>query len=330
MDSQNQVHPTPNATHDPFVVFTICANNFLASAKTLYHSLLSHHRDLQFHLILCDEPDPTLNDELPFDVTDLYQLGIPNLSSMIERYNITELNTALKPFAFLWLAMRYPNMMVYYFDPDILVMSPLEELINLTQDHNVNCVLTPHLLEPAEFAEIDDNRILAYGTFNLGFLGIRITHTTLRVLSWWSRRLEERCVIDTQRQLFVDQRWADLFPSFIEGTTVLRHPGYNVAYWNLAQRSLSLTRHTDGQLRWSVNGAPLRFFHFSGSVLRQPLMFSRHSTQFTLGQDDNLDRLYHYYVDLVNHNGLSRYQNIPYAFSWSGIAGLNEHTPSPT
>ena len=81
---------------------------------------------------------------------------------MVEHYNITELNTAIKPFGFLALFDRHPGAAVAYFDPDILVASRLEEFEAVLRD-GADCVLTPHLCEPAEFAEMDDGKMLQYG-----------------------------------------------------------------------------------------------------------------------------------------------------------------------
>jgi hypothetical protein len=311
------------------IAFTICSKNFLASAKTLHQSLMEHHPGSTFYVFLCDDASDISADELPFKLIELNDLGVVNIDTMINRYNITELNTSLKPFAFLWLATLYPNEMLFYFDPDILVVSAMDEILSLRADSTVNCILTPHLLEPAEFAEMSEYRILEYGTFNFGFVALRATSETMRIMSWWSRRLEERCVIDTAHQLFVDQRWGDLFPSFVGGTAILRHPGYNVAYWNLSQRRLDFQPSRDGRLHWIVNTEPLRFFHFSGSVLGYPGIFSRHSSQFVLGTNEHLDRLFRHYVDLVDDNGRNYYSTLPYSFSWGGIEGRNEHTPSP-
>ena len=81
------------------------------------------------------------------------------------------------------------------------------------------------------------------------------------------------CVIDPAAGLYLDQRWADLFPALIDRTRILRHPGYDVAYWNLEQRRL---RHLDG--RWLVNGVPLRTFYFSGIGVEDATISASHST----------------------------------------------------
>ena len=161
------------------------------------------------------------------------------------------------------------------------------------------------------------------GAYNLGFLALRSTPEVQRICRWWGRRLQTECLIDLNRGLFVDQKWADLFPSFIEKTHILRHPGYNVAYWNLSQRRVTFERDA-----WLVNGLPLRFFHFSGSVISAPSVFSRHSSFYVKGGLRALDRLFEDYCALVRQNGLTHYQReYPFSFNWSGPTGKNEHTP---
>jgi hypothetical protein len=59
--------------------------------------------------------------------------------------------------------------------------------------------------------------------------------------------------------LFVDQRWCDHVPALFDRVKVVRDPGYNVASWNLSTRTVAVQK--DGRV--TVNGAPLRFWHFT-------------------------------------------------------------------
>lgn len=144
-------------------------------------------------------------------------------------------------------------------------------------DKGVEAILTPHLLQPAEYDEMDDIKMLQYGIYNLGFLALRNTKSVINFVKWWGRRLEHHCVIKLEAGLFVDQKWADLLPAFVSGTRILHHSGYNIAYWNLPQRKI-VTK--DGN--WFSNDQPLRFVHFSGNNLDDLNNFSRHSQQATL------------------------------------------------
>ena len=302
--------------------FTICSRNFMAQAYTLYESILSNHPGVSFSVALCDEIGDFDLNSFPFRIIRLDDLGIEALPEMIARYNITELNTALKPFVFDFLHEETPGAPVVYFDPDILVASSLVELF-AALDAGADCVLTPHMIEPSEWAEMNEGRVLQYGVYNLGFLALRGTPAVQRICRWWGRRLQTQCLIDLSNGLFVDQRWADLFPSFIEKTHILRHPGYNVAYWNLSHRRVTLEGGA-----WLVNGLPLRFFHFSGSVIAAPSIFSRHSSFYVKGGLRALDALFENYCAAVRRNGLAHYQvEYPFSFNWSGQSGWNEHTP---
>lgn len=302
------------------VFFTICSWNYLAYALTLWSSLIKTNGPVSFYAAICDSDDRFDSLSLPFPVIPLDELGIPSLDSMKQRYSITELNTAIKPFVFTYLFEEHPESLVVYMDPDILITSRLKELKDLFLQ-GADCVLTPHILEPNEFAVFKDRQMLTYGIHNLGFCALRDTPRVRRVVSWWGRMLEEYCVIDLPNGLFVDQKWADLLPAFIERTRVLHHSGYNVAYWNLPQRTVRETE--DG---WSVNNLPLRFFHFSGNEIKESSLFSRHSRDFLLPLG-NAQLLFSEYVKQVRANGHDYYRRIPYGFSWNGAAEENPHAP---
>lgn len=294
------------------VIFTICARNFLAQALVLQESIARHHPEAIFHVALGDSTDDLDIDAFRFQLITLEEIGIPRLSQMLAQYDVTQLNTAIKPFVFALLFDRYPGAAVTYFDPDILVVSPLEELENALED-GANCVLTPHLCEPAEHAELHEGRMLQYGIYNLGFCALRDAPDVRRVVGWWGRRLERFCIIDMPEGLFFDQKWADLLPAFIERTRILRHPGYNVAFWNLSQRTVRYT----GQ-GWEVNGQPLRFFHFSGSQLGDPPVFSRHSTYFTTRRLGDLGTLFREYIEAAHRRGFAHYATYPYGLRSDG------------
>lgn len=303
--------------------FTICSKNFFAYAHTLFDSVREHHPDAAFYVALCDKNDGMIERERePFEIIELDQLGIAALPGMIERYNITELNTSIKPFVFDYLFTSRGEENVVYLDPDILVISPLQEVQELLAQ-GAEAVMTPHVLDPADNGvEIDDIKMLQLGIYNLGFIALRRTERVIEIVRWWGRRLEYACVIDLPQGLFVDQKWADLLPAYIPGTRILQHPGYNVAYWNLQQRKVEKT--ADG---WVSNGQPLRFVHFSGNNLKDEAVFSRHSWQLNAENVGEINELLKEYRSLVIGNGHDRYSVLPYAFSWNGALGLNLHTP---
>ena len=55
----------------------------------------------------------------------------------------------------------------------------------------------------------------------------------------------------------------------------------------------------------------LRFFHFSGSVVDEPMVFSRHSSEFRLGTLRDVGDLFEGYVGDVRRHGRPHYRTIP-------------------
>jgi len=104
--------------------------------------------------------------------------------------------------------------------------------------------------------------------YNLGFAGVGASARPF--LDWWWQATRREALNDVSKMMFTDQRWIDFVPCFFE-PCILKDPGYNVAYWNLHARELTL----DGD-RFSVDGEPLRFFHFSGYDADKPWLLSRH------------------------------------------------------
>jgi len=256
-------------------IFTICSNNYVPMAKVLLASAARFHPEASLYLCLADQP----LDETGFYPADCTlipceTLGIADFRSFAFRYDVLEFNTALKPFMFRELLGRGHREAVYL-DPDIELYAPLEQPFAMLEE-GASFVLTPHLTAPAEGAvRPDDLAILRAGAYNLGFRGVGAGEEAERILHWWSRRVRYDCVSEQERGLFVDQRFMDLVPGFAAGARVLRDTAYNVAYWNLRQRTLA---ETDGG--WSVDGEPLRFFHFSGIDPRDVSRLSRHTEAF--------------------------------------------------
>ena len=190
---------------------------------------------------------------------------------MATNYSGVEFRAAIKPYVFQVLFDRHPGVGVLYLDPETYVASRFEVLFDLVSG-GAGCVLVPAITEPAEHAECSTTaQVLSVGAYDLGFCWLADRPEVRRVVWWWARRLERDCLIDPAAGLYLDQRWADLFPALIDQARILRHPGYQVAYWNLAQRRL---RHLDG--RWLANGLPLRSFHFAGCDVEDAGAFSGH------------------------------------------------------
>lgn len=279
---------------------TIISRNYLSYARILASSWQQHEPGRRFYLLVVDGlPDGT--DAGPgVRVLAPEELGLSSFDEMRRKYDVTELSTAVKPSLLSLLLERYGEEAVVYFDPDILILRPLDELWEALAAASV--VLTPHLVGPIpqdgrKPAELD---ILLAGAYNLGFVAVRGSEETRGFLAWWSERLRDGCRIDHARGMFVDQRWIDLVPGLFPSTVLLRDETYNVAYWNLHSRPLE--RRGD---RFFVQGRPVAFFHFSGFDPETPRVLSKHQDRTAIEEGTALAELLDAYVEMQARNGLA-------------------------
>lgn len=244
-------------------IFTSAACNYIPKVRMLFQSLRKHHPEAVLHLALADEMVPVFDLERePFDeVATVADLDIPDWRGWAFCHSIVELATAIKPFYMAKLLQRDDCGQVLYLDPDMVVFSRLDDIVEALDSANI--VLTPHQIEAeSSLAAIIDNEIcsLKHGIYNLGFAGVANTDEGRRFVAWWSSRLYHFCRSELHNGLFTDQRWIDLVPALFDGVGVSKSPRHNVATWNLTTRQM--TQGDDGA--YLVEGEPLGFYHFTG------------------------------------------------------------------
>ncbi|MEZ0609186.1 glycosyl transferase [Fibrella sp. WM1] len=316
------------------LAFTICSVNYLAQARTLGDSLRQTNPDWQFVIGLVDD---LRTANLPaalvpaYPMLEVAALNIPDFAGMCDRYDITELNTAVKPFFIahffehgmqgLWArspesdaatpiptppAPRPQPDKVIYFDPDIIVFQPLTRLSTALDTHSM--VLTPHTIAPTpDWETPNEQDHLNTGIFNLGFIGLRNDDTARRFMMWWQQRLTYECRIDLCEGLFVDQHWVNFAPIYHDNVLIEKHTGYNVAYWNVHERTLAQQGNT-----WVVNGTDeLQFFHYSGYGVTKPNDISKYQTRYTFAQRPDLLPLFRLYHQRLIDNGNEAYRSYP-------------------
>jgi len=284
------------------VIFTIVSRNYAAQAMTLMQSLSRAEPAARRVVIATDGPIPRIAGLA--EVIPAESLDAP-FAAMSVYYDALELNTAVKPYAFRRLLAEAET--VTYLDPDIYVFRPLDAVRAALADAEL--ALTPHLARPlAGEAMPDDRAILQSGVWNLGFAAMRASDKTRALVDWWAGKCRFDCRVDFEAGLFTDQRWMDLAPGFVERFAALRDPGLNLAYWNLEGRVLA-----KGRGGWSVDGAPLSFFHFSGFDPARPEVLSKHQDRIAVAAGSPLAQLLGDYARALIANGHPQASAVPYA-----------------
>jgi FkbM family methyltransferase len=303
--------PSPTRNQETVYAFTSICLNYVPKARVLAATLKEHNPHVRFCLLVNEPVPESVIDELDvFDeVAEVGDLSIPDKTQWIFKHTLVELCTGSKGFYMRELLARPDCKAVFYFDPDMAVFSNLQIL--LAELEHASILLTPHLTEPETTVEaVVDNEVCAlqHGVYNLGFLGLKPSSEGCRFADWWQDRLEKFCVADIPHGLFTDQRWVDLAPAFFKDLAIIRHPGCNVATWNLTHRQVE----GDFETGFTVNGQPLIFYHFSGfDSGAQEAMLNKYGSQMPA-----VHRLRRWYIDQTERPGDEWLKRLPWAYGF--------------
>lgn len=265
---------------------TIASQDYLPMAAVLINSIrATYGRRRDIHLLI------VAADRIPFEYGDVKITYAPDLPGafnwdMVLRYDLISRAMAYKP-----MFMRHINLLhhydaLFYLDADTELFGKLGEAEELLRATDASILLSPHSTEPRFLGKpIDDRVILTAGAFNAGFFAVNDSSQAFAFLDWWSLLNATECIADTVNTSR-DQKWLNMAPCYFEGVRILRHPGYNVAHFNVDERPHVLS-----------NGE-LRFLHYT--MLHQ-FHWNVRTYVDTLKLNDNpvLIRALHRYVDLV-------------------------------
>jgi hypothetical protein len=238
---------------------TLGTHDYAPQSRVLARSIRRFHPDARLILFAVENsPHPELYGDAFDEIITCNQLGVPTLADMAFRYSQAEFCFALKPWMLSHLLRRRAYDAITYLDCDIELFSPLRESVSAIAG-GADLVLTPHHTVPARATDhVMEETVLKSGAFNAGFLAVSARRSAEQFIAWWAEKTQADAGVDANRGTYGDQKWLDLAPSFVERAMILRHPGYNVAYWNSHLRSMAATAKG-----WSCAGEPLRFFHYS-------------------------------------------------------------------
>ncbi|MCP3918606.1 MAG: glycosyl transferase, partial [bacterium] len=226
--------------------FTSSAPNYVGKVLALCQSLRRHCPEVMIHWLVADLRNDSLLANLDGEAIDEV-LFVDDFETLRDRswlfqHAVVELSTAIKPEVALSLLGRPDCDLLLYFDPDMVLFSPLADMLEQLEGASVG--LTPHLLAPEkEHHAVLDHELcsLRHGVFNLGFFAVCHCAEGQAFLEWWRDRCRAFCWGDWRSGVFTDQKWVNFAPVFFPSTAILRSTRFNDAPWNINQRRVEGT-----------------------------------------------------------------------------------------
>ena len=299
------------------IILTLCSANYLAHAKSLGDSVREHNPDFHFVIGLVDR----LPNELPlgyldgFEVIPVEDFLFPEFADMSKKYNIVELNTAVKPFYMEYLYKRDASVeAVIYLDPDTRLYGSLMVFVDKLKYYNI--ILTPHscTYDDSPDSMYYEKIMLWVGVYNIAIHGTRRSPVTDAFLKWWKIRVFDNCYFKPGvAGSFFDQLWMVLVPIYFPGVYVEKDPGYNFCFWNHFERRLEIQ---DG--KYIVNGQhDLVLVHFSGYKPENPEASVSRSTEpiASFAERPDLRPIYDDYRSRLLARNYALFKSIPWHFA---------------
>jgi hypothetical protein len=286
------------------IVFTLCSNNYLAQAKVLGDSLLENNPDYHFILGLVDEKNENIDysDYKKFEILPVKDIGISGFDDLWKKYNIVEFNTSVKASYIKFIQQKYSNAdYIFYFDPDIQIF---ESLLDIESEFKQNDILlTPHIITPIPLDGYTptENNFLNYGTYNLGFIGVKNKSEIVNsFLDWWEERTLKVGYSNVAKGYFVDQLWINLVPLYYHKVKIMFQMGYNAGPWNLHERKNLIK--TEGNHYIMPDESKLVFYHFSNYKYTRPDIIAGNFNRIAVNYSSDLTALYKQYHNKIIEN----------------------------
>lgn len=230
--------------------------NYLTRAIALYRSLRRHSAPFTLWA-LCLDDDAfrvlkalALDGVRPIRLTELEEAD-PDLAAVRETRTRVEYFFTCSPALPRYLLGTHPEIdLITYLDADLQFFSSTAPVFEAIRDGSV--LIVPHRF-PEHLKALE-----VYGVYNVGLLAFRNDVDGLRVLERWHTQCIAWCYDRVEDGRFADQKYLDAWPGQ-PGVVVLRHPGANLAPWNVMAHTVDATGDPP-----TVDGRPLVFYHFQG------------------------------------------------------------------
>ncbi len=248
--------------------------------------------------------------EIPYQIIAISEVQEVNLAGFKGEYTVMEVATACKPIFGLYLFEKYPDLeKLIYFDTDLWITDSIEPIEKNLDNYDI--IITPHITQPIDLQEEwNEKQFLNAGLYNTGFIGMKRSENTFKFLNWWKNHLKDYGYYDFCNGMGIDQLCVNFVPVFYDKVLIEYSPAYNLAYWNIHERSVTFEHG-----KYLVNGKEnLMFFHFSGYTPDKPNLLSKHIKSSKISNYPVLNPLFKEYNEALLRNHFHFFKQIIPAF----------------
>lgn len=219
-------------------IVTIVPANGLHFARVLMADVRRHHPEAtRVCVLLARDPSPDDSLQQDFAILPVETLALPERETVLFSHDIPEIFTTLQPWIFQTLFARGHDRVIFL-GSQIRIYRPLQDLCRRLEA-TADVVLIPHFITPLggdRQQGVSGDPLL--GTLSSDCIAMRQTGETTGFLRAWCAERRETRSLAAGLEADLPSRWLDRLPSVCERVSFLRHPGYHVAPWNVAERQL--------------------------------------------------------------------------------------------
>jgi hypothetical protein len=254
-------------------------SNYVGQGKYAIESARKHNPDHTTILLIENTSDYKLAD-IQLSPSDI---GLP------EKNWLTIGRVAIVEYALKHLGFDT----AIFVDGDTYSYNSYQELQEAAENSSI--LVIPHLTKPLPNDDkFPQNRVISLsGNYNTGVWAA--SKSGLDFIGWWKEQTALFPITRPDAGLVNEQGWLRFAGDFDDNTKIFRHPGYNVAYWNIKQRTLSKIDNT-----WLIDNKPLAIVHFSGLKKDiDPSQMSIFQNRYWLDSNDLAHNIYSSYHKLI-------------------------------
>ena len=178
-------------------------------------------------------------------------------------------------------------------DGDTYSYNSFDDLQDACENHSM--VVIPHITKPLpDDNKFPQNRVISLsGNYNAGIVGT--SKKGLEFIRWWKEQTTLYPITRPDMGLVNEQGWLRFAGDFDDNTKIFRHPGYNVAYWNVKQRDVYIENDI-----LKIDNQNLCIIHYSGFKINVPPEYmSVFQNRYVLEKNDIVYSLFRDYYDLI-------------------------------